>query len=51
MDDAQGSYIHGDEFRGLNIIPRNAEIQSNGHRSRVEPVELMKSLQRECKAI
>jgi hypothetical protein len=46
MDDAQGSYNHGDEIRGLNISLGNAEIESNGHRSRVEPVELMKSLQK-----
>jgi hypothetical protein len=36
MDDAQGSYIHGDEIRGLNISLGNAETKSNGHRSIVE---------------
>jgi hypothetical protein len=32
MYDAQGSYNHGDEIRGLNISLGNAETKSNGHR-------------------
>jgi hypothetical protein len=44
MDDAQGSYNHGDEIRGLNISLGNVETMSNGNRSRLEPVELMKIL-------
>jgi hypothetical protein len=47
MYDGKGSYIHGDEIRGLNINLINAEIESNGHTSRVELVELMKSSQKE----
>ena len=52
MDDAQGSYDHEDEIKGLHISPGNAEIESNGHISRVEYVKLaktMKRLQREVK--
>jgi hypothetical protein len=52
MDDAQGSYDHEDEIKGLHISPGNAEIESNGHISRVEYVklvEIVKRLQREVK--
>jgi hypothetical protein len=54
MDDAQGSYNHEDEIIGLHISLGNVETESNGHRSRVEPVELvetMRSLQKKCRAI
>jgi len=44
MDDAHGYFIHGDEITGLNINLGNAETDSNGHRSRVSLVEMMKSL-------
>jgi hypothetical protein len=47
MYDAQGSYRQGDEIRGLNINLENPETEFNGHRRRMEPVELMKCLQRE----
>ena len=46
-DDAQGSYSHGVEIIELNISLGHEEIESNGHRSIVEPIELMKILQRE----
>jgi len=49
MDDAQGSYSHRDGIKELNINLGNPETKSNGHRSRVELVELIKSLQREVK--
>jgi hypothetical protein len=50
MEDSKGSYIHEDAIRGLNINLRNVKTKSNGHRSRVDPVELietMKNMQRE----
>jgi hypothetical protein len=50
MDDAQGSYNYADGITSLHIILGNAEIESNGHRSRVELVEMvktMRSLQKE----
>jgi predicted RNase H-like nuclease (RuvC/YqgF family) len=53
MDDAQGSYNHEDEIKGLHISLGNVETESNGHRSRVEYVKLaktMKRLQREVKS-
>jgi hypothetical protein len=53
MDDAQGSYSHEDEIRGLHVSMGNAETESNGHRSKVEPVELvetMRSLQKEVQS-
>jgi len=53
MDDAQGSYIHRDEIIGLNINLGNAEIEFNGHRRRVEPMELvetMRSLNKEVQS-
>jgi hypothetical protein len=53
MEDAQGSYIHEEEVKGLHVNMGNAETESNGHRSRVEPVELvetMRSLQKEVQS-
>jgi hypothetical protein len=53
MEDAQGSYIHEDEVKGLHVSMGNVETKSNGHRSRVEPIELvetMRSLQKEVKS-
>jgi len=44
MDDEKGSYNHGDDIKGLNISLRNIEIESNGHRSRVALIEMMKIL-------
>jgi hypothetical protein len=49
MEDAQGSYNHEEEFRGLHVSMGNAETKSNGRREE-EPVEwdvTMRSLQRE----
>jgi len=44
MDDAQGSYNHEDEIRGLHIYLVNAEIESNGDRSKVGSVELVQTM-------
>jgi len=37
MEDAHGAYIHEREDKVQTIIMDNVEIESNGHRSRVEP--------------
>jgi hypothetical protein len=53
VDDAQGYYNHGDEIKELNINLENAEIECNGHRSKVESIELveiMKCLKREVQS-
>jgi hypothetical protein len=53
MEDAQGSYNHEDEIKGLHISMGNVETESNGHRSKVEPMELvetMRSLQKEVQS-
>jgi hypothetical protein len=44
MDDAQCSYIHEDESRVLHVSMGNTKIVSNGHRSKVEPVELVETM-------
>jgi len=44
MDDAQGSDIHGDEIKGLNIDLRSAKTNSNGNRSRVNSIELVETM-------
>jgi hypothetical protein len=49
MEDAQGSYNHGEEFRGLHISMGNVETESNGRRDRQEPVT-MRSLHREVQS-
>jgi len=41
MYDAQFSYSHGDEIKGLNNNLGNVQIECNGHRSMVEPKEFM----------
>jgi hypothetical protein len=46
MEDAQGSYSHGEEFRGLHDSMVDVEIESNGRRERQEFVT-MRILQRE----
>jgi len=40
MEDAQGSYIHEEEIIGLYVNMGNEDIESNGHRGRVDPIEL-----------
>ena len=53
MEYAQGSYNHGDEIKGLHINLENVETESNRHRSKVEPMELietMRSLQKEVQS-
>jgi hypothetical protein len=49
MEYSQGSYIHGEEFKGLHINLGNAETKSNGRRYRKEPVT-MRSMHREVKS-
>jgi hypothetical protein len=49
MEDAQGSYSHEEEFRGLHVSMGNVETESNGRRDRQEPVT-MRSLQREVQS-
>jgi hypothetical protein len=44
MDDTQGYYSHGEEVRGLHMIMINVETKSNGHRGRVEPIEIIETL-------
>jgi hypothetical protein len=41
MEDAQGSYSHGYEVRGLHVNMKNVETYSNGCRIRVELVKLV----------
>ena len=49
MENAQGSYNHEKEIRGLHVNMGNAETESNGRRGRQEPVT-MRSLQREVQS-
>jgi hypothetical protein len=42
MEDGQGPYIHEEEVRGLNI--NIEEIESNGHRKRMESLELVETI-------
>jgi hypothetical protein len=44
MEDAQRTYSHKKEAKGQNINLGNEETKSNGHRSRVEPVELVETM-------
>jgi hypothetical protein len=41
IDDTQDSYNHEDEIRGIHVSMGNEEIESNGHRIKVDPVELV----------
>jgi len=41
MEDAQGSYSHEDVIKSLHVNLRNVETKSNGHRIKVESVELV----------
>jgi hypothetical protein len=41
MEDAQGYYNYGEEVKALNISMGNEEIKSNGHRNRMNPLELV----------
>lgn len=45
IEDAQGSYSHEDEVRGLCVSMGNVETESSGHRDRVEPVALVETMQ------
>jgi hypothetical protein len=40
MEDAQGSYGHEEEFRGLHVSMGSANIESNERRDRNEPVTM-----------
>jgi len=40
MEDAQGSYNHEEEIRGLHVSMGNAETKSNGRRGSEELMEL-----------
>jgi hypothetical protein len=44
MEDAEGAYSHERESKGQNISVGNVETKSNGHRSRVEPTELVETM-------
>jgi hypothetical protein len=44
MDDAQKSYNREDDIISLHISMGKVEIESNGHRSRVDPVELVETV-------
>jgi hypothetical protein len=44
MEDAQLSYIHGYEIRGLNISLGNEKIESNEHRRRMNLVVLVDTM-------
>jgi hypothetical protein len=50
MEDAQGSYSHGEEFRGLHVSMGNVETKSNGRRERQEPVT-MRICREKCRVI
>jgi hypothetical protein len=49
MEDAQGSYSHEEEFRGLHVSMGNVGTKSNGRRDKHEPIT-MKSLQRQVQS-
>jgi hypothetical protein len=42
MEDDKGSYIHGDEFRGIHVNKGNVEIESNGRRERQDIVTMIR---------
>jgi hypothetical protein len=44
MEDSQGSYNHEDKIKGLHISLGNANTESNGHRSKLEHVELVDTM-------
>jgi len=46
MEDAQRNYKNEEEVKGLNISLANEETNSNGHRSRVELVEMIEIMKR-----
>jgi hypothetical protein len=50
MEDSKGSYNNEYDIRGLHVNMGNVEFESNGHRRKLEAVELvetMRSLQKE----
>jgi hypothetical protein len=46
MEDSQGSYNHEEEVRGLDVNMGNEETDSNGRRSKVEPMDMDKTMRR-----
>jgi hypothetical protein len=44
MEDAKGSYGHGEEVKGPHVNMWNVETKSNGHRNTVEPMELVENM-------
>jgi hypothetical protein len=47
MEEGHGAFSHEIEAKGQNINVGNAEIESNGHRSRAKPkklIEIVRSL-------
>jgi len=44
MEEAQRTYSHEAESKVLNIIFGNEETEYNGHRSKVETVELVETV-------
>jgi len=51
MEDSQGSDSHENEINILHISLGNAENESNGHRNRVGPVELLENMRRMQKQV
>jgi hypothetical protein len=47
MEDAQGSYSHEEEFKGLHVNMGNFETKSNGRRDKKEPIIII-ILHRKC---
>jgi hypothetical protein len=40
MEDAQGSYSHEEQIRGLHVNMGNAKTELNGRRDRQDPVTM-----------
>ena len=53
MEEGEGAFSHDKESKGQNISVGNADIKSNGHKSRREPktlIETVRSLKIEVKS-
>lgn len=44
MESGEGTFIHERKSKGHHISVENTDIQSNGHRSKVEPIELIETV-------
>jgi hypothetical protein len=51
MDDAKCFYNYEDDIQGLHVSMGNVETESNGHRNKVEFVELAKTMKRMQKEV